>query len=82
MELHEETDGQSSIPLLSGWWNGMECIDEMIAIFGKTAVKHFCLLNVWKYRKRAVFKNGAEDMKKADWYMKKYVELGGKAVNC
>lgn len=60
----------------------VECIDEMIAIFGKTAVKHFCLLNVWKYRKRAVFKNGAEDMKKADWYMKKYVELGGKAVNC
>lgn len=32
--------------------------------------------------KRAVFKNGAEDMKKADWYMKKYMELGGKAVNC
>lgn len=60
---------------------GMECIDEMIAIFGKTAVKHFCLLNVWKYRKRAVFKNGVEDMKKADWYMKKYVELGGKVVN-
>lgn len=26
--------------------------------------------------------DGAEDMKKADWYMKKYVELGGKAVNC
>ena len=25
---------------------GMECIDEMIAIFGKTAVQHFCLLNV------------------------------------
>ena len=60
---------------------GMECIDEMIVIFGKTAVMHFCLLNVWKYRKRAVFKNGKEDMKKADWYMKKYIELGGKAVN-
>ena len=59
---------------------GMECIDEMIAIFGKTAVQHFCLLNVWKYIKRAVFKNGEEDMKKADWYMKKYVELGGKVV--
>lgn len=61
---------------------GMECIDEMIAVFGKTAVKHFCLLNVWKYRKRALFKNETEDMKKSDWYMKKYVELGGKAVNC
>ena len=59
---------------------GMECIDEMIAIFGKTAVQHFCLLNVWKYRKRAVFKNGVEDMQKADWYMKKYAELGGKVV--
>lgn len=52
----------------------------MIAIFGKTAVKHFCLLNVWKYRKRAIFKNGEEDMKKADWYMAKYIELGGKAI--
>ena len=54
---------------------GMECIDEMIAVFGKQAVMNFCLLNVWKYRKRAVFKNGAEDMKKSDWYMKKWKEL-------
>ena len=61
-------------------YGGMECIDEMVAIFGKTATMHFCLLNVWKYRKRAVFKNGEEDMKKADWYMNKYIELGGKAV--
>lgn len=62
--------------------DGMECIDEMIIIFGKEKVKAFCLLNVWKYRKRAVFKNGEEDMKKADWYMNKYIELGGKAVRC
>lgn len=55
---------------------GMECIDEMIAVFGVEATKWFCLLNVWKYRKRAVFKNGEEDMKKADWYMKKWMELG------
>ena len=58
----------------------MECIDEMIAIFGKQAVMHFCLLNAWKYRKRAVYKNGQEDMKKSDWYINKYLELGGKAV--
>ena len=55
----------------------MECIDEMVAVFGKNAVMHFCLLNVWKYRKRAVFKNGEEDLKKSDWYMKKYLELKG-----
>lgn len=58
----------------------MECIDEMIAIFGKQAVMHFCLLNAWKYRKRAVFKNGEEDMKKSDWYINKYLGLGGKPV--
>ena len=46
-------------------------------MFGRVAVKHFCLLNVWKYRKRALYKNGEEDMKKADWYMKKFVELEG-----
>lgn len=53
----------------------IECIDEMIAVFGKDAVKNFCLLNVWKYRKRALYKNGDEDMQKSDWYMKKYLEL-------
>lgn len=55
----------------------MECIDEMVAVFGREAVMNFCLLNVWKYRKRAVFKNGEEDLKKSDWYMKKYIELKG-----
>ena len=54
---------------------GMECIDEMVMIFGKEAVKHFCVCNVWKYRKRALFKNGEEDLKKADWYINKYKEL-------
>ncbi len=54
---------------------GVECIDEMIAVFGVEAVQNFCLLNVWKYRKRALFKNGEEDLKKSDWYMKKWMEL-------
>lgn len=54
---------------------GMECIDEMILIFGAEPVKHFCLLNAWKYRKRAMFKNGQEDMDKSDWYINKYKEL-------
>lgn len=85
--LFEEPDGQMSMvndavnhPSHYCQDGGMECIDEMIAIFGKEKVKAFCLLNVWKYRKRAVFKNGKEDLKKSDWYMKKYIELGGKQV--
>lgn len=55
--------------------HGMECIDEMQLIFGKTATMHFCLLNAWKYRKRAMYKNGQEDMDKSDWYIAKYKEL-------
>lgn len=54
---------------------GMESIDEMILIFGKEAVKWFCLLNAWKYRYRASSKNGEEDLRKSDWYIRKYKEL-------
>ena len=54
---------------------GMECLDEMVLVFGKEAVKNFCLCNVWKYRYRAADKNGEEDLEKSDFYMKKYYEL-------
>lgn len=56
---------------------GMECIDEMIEVFGKLVVADFCLCNVWKYRYRALTKNGQEDIDKSHWYMKKYLELRG-----
>lgn len=55
--------------------NAMECIEEMELVFGREAVKHFCLCNVWKYRYRAADKNGAEDLAKSDFYMNKYKEL-------
>lgn len=55
--------------------NGMECIDEMLLIFGKRVVADFCLCNTWKYRYRALSKNGKEDMDKSHWYMAKYKEL-------
>ena len=57
---------------------GIESIDEMEMVFGTEAVMHFCLLNVWKYRYRAADKNGEEDLRKSDWYMKKYCELKNK----
>ena len=53
----------------------MECIDEMITLFGREVVKHFCLCNAWKYRYRSNQKNGEEDIKKSDWYIRKYKEL-------
>lgn len=53
----------------------IECIEEMILIFGKEKVADFCLCNAWKYRYRAADKNGIEDLKKSDWYIQKYKEL-------
>lgn len=54
-----------------------ECIDVMIAMFGVEAVKHFCMCNAYKYRFRSTMKNGEEDIKKAEWYETKLIELGG-----
>lgn len=58
--------------------HGMECIDEMVLVFGKEKVMDFCLLNCWKYRYRAPYKNNVEqDMEKSRWYLNKYKELKG-----
>ena len=35
----------------------------------------FCVCNALKYIYRHRNKNGVEDIKKADWYLKKYLEL-------
>lgn len=60
-----------------------ECIDVMIAMFGAEAVKSFCRCNAYKYRFRADRKNGEEDIRKAEWYESKLIELeGGKYVGC
>lgn len=60
---------------------GMECIDEMLLIFGEETVAHFCLCNAWKYRYRALTKNGQEDINKSHWYINKYKELVERMVN-
>jgi hypothetical protein len=54
---------------------GIECIDAMIAAFGEQAVAHFCMCNAFKYLWRHNFKNGLEDINKAEWYLNKYKEL-------
>ena len=52
-----------------------ESIDVMVETQGVTAVKNFCICNAFKYIYRHRFKNGVEDIKKAIWYLNKYVEL-------
>ena len=54
---------------------GIECIDAMEAGLGKEAVENFCLCNAFKYIFRNANKNGIEDIKKAIWYLNKYISL-------
>jgi hypothetical protein len=57
---------------------GIECIDALIAAYGKEAVSHFCACNAMKYLWRMEHKNGLEDVHKARWYIDKYIELTAK----
>lgn len=55
--------------------SGIECIDAMIAAYGRRAVMSFCKCNAFKYQWRFDKKNGEEDLRKAQWYQNKYLEL-------
>ena len=55
--------------------SGIECIHEMILLFGIAETKSFCKLNAHKYRKRAMDKGGRQDMEKSDWYINMYAYL-------
>lgn len=63
----------------SHYEHGIECIDEMIILYGVVETMMFCKLNAHKYRKRAFEKGGKEDMDKSDWYMKEYAYLDSKS---
>lgn len=56
--------------------NGIECIDAMVASQGKDAVKEFCVCNAFKYIWRNKHKRSSvEDIKKAIWYLEKFLQL-------
>ena len=52
-----------------------ECIDVMIETQGIEATKNFCVCNAFKYIYRHNMKNVEEDLRKAKWYLDKYMEL-------
>lgn len=52
-----------------------ECIEVMQETLGYDAVRDFCVCNAFKYIYRHKRKNGYEDIKKAQWYLNKYVEI-------
>ena len=54
-----------------------ECIDVMEEAIGTEDVKGFCLCNAFKYIYRCCKKNTTplEDVKKAVWYLNKFIEI-------
>lgn len=52
-----------------------ECIEVMEEAMGTEAVKNFCICNAFKYLYRYKRKNGLEDIKKAKWYLDRYIKL-------
>ena len=55
----------------------IECIDAMRAAFGDYETAIFCRCNAFKYIWRADSKGGNEDIEKAQYYLNKFLELGG-----
>ena len=59
----------------------IECIDSMIMTFGVKRTAEYCVQNAYKYVWRYKYKNGLEDLKKAEWYIDKFEELQSTYVN-
>lgn len=53
----------------------IECIDAMIETQGVQAVRDYCICNAFKYIWRHNAKNNDQDIRKAKWYIDKYLEL-------
>lgn len=72
----EPTSIEDNVNHPTHYTNGsIECIDAMVAAYGKENVATYCIINSFKYIWRSEHKNGIEDIKKAIWYLNKHVEL-------
>ena len=59
----------------------IECIDALLETMGRDDVRAFCLCNAFKclWRCKKKHDTPTEDVKKAAWYLQKYLELDGKS---
>ena len=54
--------------------SGIECIDALQAMLGD-GFEAYLQGNIAKYLWRYKYKNGTEDLKKAQWYLSKLIEV-------
>jgi len=69
--LNAKTDMVNSPPHYNK--AGIECIDAIAAATGD-GYEHYLQGNIMKYLWRYRYKNGTEDLKKAQWYLTKLIE--------
>lgn len=68
--------GNNVVTHPSHYTNGkIECWDAMIDAFGKEAFMTYAKLNAFKYIWRSEHKNGIEDLRKAEFYLHKLIEV-------
>lgn len=73
LDAPQPTDNVNSPPhYVSG---GIECFDAMRAMLTDEEIIGYLRGNSFKYRWRFRHKNGAEDLKKAEWYERKLLEI-------
>lgn len=53
---------------------GIECIDAILASTGD-GFEYYLQGNIMKYLWRYRYKNGTEDLRKAQWYLNKLIEV-------
>ena len=56
-------------------FDGKDCFDVMVEMFGVEAVQTYCVLNAFTYLFRHARKNGTEDVLKAEYNLAKFKEL-------
>jgi hypothetical protein len=54
--------------------SGIECIDAIQAMTDE-GFEHYLQGNIMKYLWRYRYKNGVEDLKKAEWYLHKLIKI-------
>ena len=77
-KIGENVLGGDAVNKPSHYNNGnIECIDYIEQQLSPEEFKGYLLGNVIKYTHRHKYKNGLEDLKKAQWYQNKYIDKYG-----
>jgi len=58
--------------------SGIECIDALQAMLGN-GFEDYLQGNIAKYLWRYKYKNGTEDLRKAQWYLNKLIEVSNES---